>query len=44
MGICCMAQGTKLGLCNTLEGWDGVEGGREVHEGGDVCIPVADSC
>ena len=27
-----------------LEGWDGVGGGREVQEGGDICIPVADSC
>ena len=25
-------------------GWDGVGGGREVEEGGDICIPVADSC
>ena len=26
------------------EGGEGVGGGREVQEGGDVCIPVADSC
>ena len=25
-------------------GWGGVGGGREVQEGGDICIPVADSC
>ena len=25
-------------------GWDGVEAGRGVHDGGDICIPVADSC
>ena len=31
-------------LCDSLEGWDGVGGGREVQEGGDVCIPMADSC
>ena len=31
-------------LCDNLEGWDGVEGGRGVQEGGDICIPVADSC
>ena len=31
-------------LCNNLEEWDGVEGGREVQEGGDTCIPMADSC
>ena len=30
-------------LCDILEGWDGVGGGREVHERGDVCIPVAGS-
>ena len=29
----------KQGLCINLEG----EGGREVQEGGDICIPVADS-
>ena len=29
-------------LCDNLE--DGVGGGREVHEGGDICIPMADSC
>ena len=33
-----------MGLCISLEGWD-VEGvGREVQEGGDTCIPMADSC
>ena len=31
-------------LCDKLEGWDGVEGRREVQEGRDVCIPMADSC
>ena len=31
-------------LCDNLEGWDGVRGGREVQEGGDICIPTADSC
>ena len=34
----------KLGLCNNLEEWDGVGGGREIQEGGDICTPVADSC
>ena len=34
----------KQGPCITLGGWD-VEGdGREVKKGGDVCIPMADSC
>ena len=31
-------------LFDSLEGWDGVGGGREVQEGGDICIPMADSC
>ena len=30
----------RQGLCMNLEGWDG----WEVQEGGDICIPVADSC
>ena len=34
----------KQGLCINLEGWD-VEGdGREVQEGGDICIAMIDSC
>ena len=28
-------------LCDNLEGYDGVLGGREVQEGGDICIPMA---
>ena len=31
-------------LCDNPEGWDRVGDGREVQEGGDKCIPVADSC
>ena len=34
----------KQGLCIILEGWDGEGDGREVQEGGDICIPVAHSC
>ena len=34
----------KPGLCDYLEGWDGMGGGREAHEGGDMCIPMADPC
>ena len=33
----------KPGLCSNLEGWDGVGAGREVPEGGDTRIPMADS-
>ena len=25
-------------LCENLEVWDGVGGGREGHEGGDICL------
>ena len=34
----------KPGLCINLEGWDGKGDRREVQEGGDICIPMADSC
>ena len=30
-------------LCDNLEGWDRVGGGRDVQEGGDIYIPMADS-
>ena len=34
----------KQRLCISLEGWDGEGDGREFPEGGDICIPMADSC
>ena len=34
----------KQGLCTNLEGWDGERDGKEVQKGGDICIPMADSC
>ena len=34
----------QLGMVNNLEGSDGEEGGREVQEGGYVCIPIDFSC
>ena len=34
----------KQGLCINLEEWFGQGDGREVQEGGDICIPMADSC
>jgi len=34
----------KQGLCINLEGWDGEGDWRKVQKGGDVCIPMADSC
>ena len=33
----------KQGLCINLEGWDGEGDGMEVHEGGDMGVPMADS-
>ena len=34
----------KLHIHDNLEGWGGVGSGREVQGGGDICIPMADSC
>ena len=34
----------EQGLCITLERGDQEGRGREVQQGGDVCIPMADSC
>ena len=34
----------KRGLCIDLEGWDGEGDGTEVQKGGDICIPMTDSC
>ena len=34
----------KQGLCINLEGRDGERDGREVQEGRDIYIPMADSC
>jgi len=34
----------KQVLCINLEGWDGEGNGREVQKGGNICIPMADSC
>ena len=27
-------------LCDSLEGWDGMRGGRQFQEGGIICIPI----
>ena len=34
----------KQGLCINQEGWDGEGDEKEVQKGGDICIPMADSC
>ena len=31
-------------LCDNLEGQDRVGGGREIQEGENVCLSMADSC
>ena len=44
MGICCMAQETQTGALYQPRGVGREGDGREVQEGGDICIPMADSC
>ena len=40
-----MAQVTRnRELCINLEGCDGEGNEREVQKGGDMCVPMADSC
>ena len=34
----------KQVFCINLEGWDGEGDGREFQKGGNICIPIADSC
>ena len=34
----------KQRLCINLEGWDGEGDWRGLQKGGDICIPMADSC
>ena len=41
--LACLAENPKLVLCDNLEGWNGEGGGKEAQEGGDMCIPMADS-
>ena len=44
MGRTYVTQGVQPGVCDDLEGWDGMRVGKEVQEGGDIHIPMADSC
>ena len=34
----------KQGLCINLEGWDRMGDGRDFQKGGNICVPMADSC
>ena len=36
--------GNSNRICINLDGWDGEENGRKFQKGGDLCIPMADSC
>ena len=38
-----MIQGTQTGALRQAEGWSGEGDEREVWEGGDVGVPMADS-
>ena len=44
MGIAVCLRKLRQELCINLEGWDGEEDGSEIQKGGDISIPVADSC
>ena len=39
-----MSQGTQTGALYQPRGVDGEEDGRDGQEGGDICIPMIDSC
>jgi len=41
--FCVWLRKFKQGLCINLERWDGEGDGREFQNGGDICIPMADS-
>ena len=41
MGSLCVTQRAQT---SAMLGWDGVGSGREIQEGGDICILMADSC
>ena len=34
----------KQGLCIKPKGWEGEGDAKEFQKGGDICIPMADSC
>ena len=46
MGICCVTQGTETQAEGSVTGWGVGWGGdgREAQEGGEMGVPMADSC
>ena len=44
MGICRVTQGIQTWTLRQAEGCDGEGNGREVREGEDMGVPMADSC
>ena len=44
LSICPTTGSSTQWLCDKLEGWGGVDDGRKVQEGGDICTPVTGSC
>ena len=42
MGTCLYSTGSSAQCCDDLGGWDGGDG-KEVQEGGDIGIQIADS-
>ena len=44
MGCCCVTEGAYPVPCDSAEGGDAGQGRRKAHEGGDICILMANSC
>ena len=44
VGNCCLAQGTKLGLSDSLERWEWAGHWREIQERGATGTPMSNSC
>ena len=42
--ICKIDSQREFAVWLNLEGWNGEGDGREFQKGGDICIPMADSC
>ena len=42
--MCCVIQGPQTGALWQAEGWNAEGDGTDVQEGGDVCVPMVDSC